>query len=136
MRARWKRREPGTMNDGERAWSERLEAISRRVQSGNSLSPALYGIPAEVEEFRFEGMVLKLAKLTRYTPDFFVLLSDGTIEFHEVKGSWKAPGQEDSRVKIKVAAEMFPWFVFRSVVVKRRPKSLGGGWDFQVEQIG
>lgn len=136
MRARWKRREPGVMNDGERAWSERLEAISRRPPLGASLSPAIHGIPTEVEEFRFEGMVLRLAERTRYTPDFMVLLSDGTIEFHEVKGSWRAPGQEDSRVKIKVAAEMFPWFVFRSVVAKKLAKKFGGGWDFQVEQIG
>lgn len=128
MRAKWKRREPGVMNDGERAWKQQLETVA--------LSLPLEGMSSVVEKVLFEKMTLVLAKRTRYTPDFMVLLSDGNIEFHEVKGSWKAPGQEDSRVKIKVAAEMFPWFVFRSVVAKKRAKKLGGGWDFQVEQIG
>lgn len=128
MKARWKRRDPGVMNEGECAWKSHLE--------GDVFLKSSLGDTVTVERVLFEAMTLRLAKLTRYTPDFMVLLSDGTIEFHEVKGSWKAPGQDDSRVKIKVAAEIFPWFVFRSVVVKKKPKKAGGGWDFQVERIG
>lgn len=43
--------------------------------------------------------------LTRfYTPDFFVMLASGALEAHEVKGFW----QDDARVKIKCAADIYP----------------------------
>lgn len=75
--------------------------------------------------FEFERVTLKLADDTRYTPDFMVLLADGLIEFHEVKGG--AGFEDDALVKIKVAAELFPWAVFRSFT--KRAKKHGGGWD-------
>lgn len=59
----------------------------------------------------FEGIKLKLADKTYYTPDFFLMRSDGTLECHEVKGHW----EDDARVKIKCAAEKFP---FRFVAIK------------------
>jgi hypothetical protein len=40
-----------------------------------------------------------LAKDTFYTSDFMVMLADGRLEAHEVKGFW----QEDARAKIKIA---------------------------------
>lgn len=80
-----------------------------------------------VHEFRFEGIRLKLADLTYYTPDFYVLYPDGGIEMLEVKGSWKAPNQDKSRVKVKVAAEQYPEFKF--VAITEIPKKKGGGWD-------
>lgn len=64
-----------------------------------------------VAEHRYEAVTLRLAKRTRYTPDFMVLLENGRIEFHEVKGFWR----DDARVKIKLAAEWFPWFTFRAI---------------------
>ena len=71
--------------------------------------------------YRFEGMKLRLADNTFYTPDFAVMLADGTIECHEVKGHW----MDDAKVKIKVASEMYP---FRFVAVKVKAKKDGGGW--------
>lgn len=68
--------------------------------------------------FKFEAIKLRLADRTTYTPDFPVLTASGAIEFHEVKGFWRAA----ARVKIKVAAELFP---FRFVAVTRR----AGGWQ-------
>lgn len=65
----------------------------------------------EIHSFAFERHNLKLADKTYYKPDFEVMLPDGTIEFHEVKGFM----QEDANVKIKVAAGQFPQFVFRLV---------------------
>jgi hypothetical protein len=59
----------------------------------------------------FEQITLKLAHDTRYTPDFWVQEDDGTITFVECKGFWR----EDAKVKIKVAAEMYPMFRFRAV---------------------
>lgn len=69
----------------------------------------------------FEGMTFKLADNTRYTPDFALMLASGEIEIHETKGHW----EDDARVKIKVAAALFP---FRFVGIRKRPKKDGGGW--------
>jgi hypothetical protein len=75
----------------------------------------------EVTWYKFEGMKFRLADNTFYSPDFAVMLNDGTVEMHEVKGHW----QDDARVKIKVAAALFP---FRFIAVQALPKKLGGGW--------
>lgn len=74
--------------------------------------------------YRFEGIKLKLADLTTYTPDFLVMNSQGLMECQEVKGFW----QDDAKVKIKVAAEQFP-FIF--LAVHKRSKKEGGGWRFE-----
>jgi len=76
---------------------------------------------------KFEGLKLRLADNTFYTPDFAVMTAGGGIELHEVKGFWT----DDARVKIKVAAELYP---FRFLAVKARPKGRGGGWE--VEHFG
>ena len=65
----------------------------------------------EIHSYAFERHNLKLADKTYYKPDFEVMLPDGTIEFHEVKGYM----QEDANVKLKVAAQQFPHYVFRLV---------------------
>lgn len=67
---------------------------------------------------KFEAVKLRLADNTFYTPDFAVLPSSGVIELHEVKGFW----QDDARVKIKVAASIYP---FRFVAVRK----VRGGWE-------
>jgi len=64
----------------------------------------------EVAWFKFEGVKLRLADNTFYTPDFAVMLANGTVEMHEVKGCMF----DDANVKIKVAAATYP-FVFRVV---------------------
>lgn len=101
----------GQMNDTERDYGALL---SGRVIAG------------EVAWYRFEGVKLRLADNTFYTPDFAVMLTAGELECHEVKGHW----QDDARVKIKVAAEMYP---FRFVAVKKQAKRDGGG--FAVEEF-
>ncbi|AZW22933.1 hypothetical protein AZ19_1734 [Bordetella bronchiseptica E012] len=73
---------------------------------------------------KFEGMKLRLADNTFYTPDFAVMRPDGQIELHEVKGFW----QDDARVKIKVAADMYP---FKFLAIKARAKKNGGGWEVE-----
>lgn len=79
----------------------------------------------DVAWYKFEGLKLRLADNTFYTPDFAVMLSNGQLECHEVKGFW----QDDARVKIKVAAETYP---FRFVAVKPLSKKAGGGWEREV----
>ena len=81
----------------------------------------------EVTWCKFEGVKLRLADKTFYTPDFAVLLPDGRFQLHEVKGYW----MDDARVKIKVAAELYP---FEFIAVKKRAKRDGGGWE--VESFG
>lgn len=76
--------------------------------------------------FKFEGVKLRLADNTFYTPDFAVMLSSGQMEMHEVKGA-RAIFADDAKVKVKVAAETYP---FPFVVAFPIPKSRGGGWEF------
>lgn len=74
--------------------------------------------------YRFEGVTLRIGHDTRYTPDFAVLTDDLTLELHEVKGYMR----DDARVKLAAAAQMYP---FRFLLVRERPKRIGGGWDVQ-----
>lgn len=96
----------GQMNKTETAYRDYLEALK---QAGS------------ITWYKFEGMKFRLADNTFYTPDFAVLLSDGRLQAHEVKGYW----EDDARVKIKVAAELYP---IEFIAVKVRAKKDGGGW--------
>lgn len=75
----------------------------------------------EILWWRFEGIKLRLADNTFYTPDFAVLAADSVMEIHEVKGFW----EDDARVKIKVAADQYP---FRFKAIKAEAQKRGGGW--------
>lgn len=75
----------------------------------------------EVAWLKFEGINLRLADNTFYTPDFAVMLVDGALEMHEVKGYW----QDDARAKIKIAADLYP---LRFIAIRAKPKKEGGGW--------
>lgn len=96
----------GQRNKTEQAYEDHLE--SRRMVG-------------DILWYRFEGLKLRLADNTFYTPDFAVLAGDGYLECHEVKGFWT----DDARVKIKVAAEQYP---FRFIAFKAVAKNRGGGW--------
>jgi hypothetical protein len=100
----------GAMNKTESAYGAHLELLKRA---------------GEIVWYRFEGLKLRLADSTFYTPDYAVMLASGQLECHEVKGYW----QDDARVKIKVAAEMYP---LRFVAIKALPKKDGGGWAEEV----
>jgi hypothetical protein len=69
----------------------------------------------EIRGWKFEAVKLRLADKTFYTPDFLVVLKDGSLEFHETKGFWR----DDARVKIKVAAELYPMFRFAALKKKK-----------------
>lgn len=93
--ARGKPRERGTMNKGEARYADHLEQ-SRKA-----------GV---ILWWRFEAAKIRLADNTFLTPDFMVLLLDGSMEFHDIKGR-KGDGywcEEDAKIKLKVAAETFP----------------------------
>lgn len=99
----------GTMNKTEAAYAARLD---QRRMAG------------EVVWFKFEGIKLRLANNTFYTPDFFVMLADGALEAHEVKGYWV----DDARAKIKIAADLYP---MRFIAIRAKPKKDGGGWSVE-----
>lgn len=99
----------GKLNKTEQAYADHL---TLRQRAG------------EIAWFRFEGLKVRLADNTFYTPDFAVMLADGTLECHEVKGYW----HDDARVKIKVAAELYP---FQFIAVKALAKKHGGGWSVE-----
>jgi len=75
----------------------------------------------EIAWYKFEGVKLRLADNTFYTPDFAVMLSDGSMQLHEVKGFW----QDDAKAKIKVAASLYP---FEFIAVRKQSKKAGGGF--------
>ncbi len=76
----------------------------------------------EVVWYKFEGVKLRLADNTFYTPDFAVMLTSGEMQLHEVKGHW----QDDARAKIKIAADLYP---FEFIAVRKRAKRDGGGFS-------
>ena len=69
----------------------------------------------------FESITLVLGPDVRWTPDFPVIALDGTMEMHDVKGAsskkdkegnkigTKPYVEETANVKIRVAAERFPF---------------------------
>lgn len=85
--------------------------------------------PARVMRHLYEPITFRLAGQCRYTPDVFVVpmglddAEDRRFTFIEVKGRWFT---DDSKVKIKVAASMFP--MFRWLLVFR---SGSHGWDIR-----
>jgi hypothetical protein len=83
------------MNKTEARYSQQLE-FSKRA-----------GI---IIDYKFEAIKFRLADNTFYTPDFLIVMHE-SFEIHEVKGFWR----DDARVKIKIAAEMFPWFTWIAV---------------------
>ncbi len=77
---------------------------------------------SEIRAWYYEPVKLRLARLTHYTPDFLVVLADGALELHEVKGFWR----DDARLKIKVAADKYGG-MFRFVAVERKH----GAWMYE-----
>ena len=100
----------GEMNKTEKAYCAHLD-VRKHV--------------GEIVWWGFEMFTFKIGPDTRYTPDFAVLLPDGILEMHDVKGTTtlkrksgakaKAPySVDDAKVKIKVAAGLLP-LVFKLV---------------------
>jgi hypothetical protein len=94
-----------TPNKTERAYHDRF--LLPRIQAG------------EVVLCLYEALTFRLAHDTRYTPDWCCWLPSGEIELIECKGghTW-----DDAKVKIKVAAAMFP----HRFTLARKAK--GGEW--------
>jgi hypothetical protein len=98
------------MNRTEQAYAEHLEAKR---------------IAGEVAWWKFEGVKLRLADGCFLTMDFAVMQPNGIFELHDTKGSL-AIWTDDAKVKVKCAAEMYP---FRFVIAVPIPRKQGGGWE-------
>lgn len=103
------RMKSGKMNNTEKAYAQHLEMQRRE---------------GEISYYLFDGINLRLADNTFYRPDFLVMRSGGELEIHEVKGHWT----DDALVKIKVAADKFP---FKFIAIMKQTKRNGGGWDIR-----
>lgn len=111
---------------------ERLYALGRlKVGEKNSteqryedevLKPGM--IAGEILWYRFEGIKLRLADNTFLTVDFAVLPASGVLTMVDVKGA-AAIVEEDARVKMRVAAEAYPFAFQLAFPVK------GGGWTIK-----
>jgi hypothetical protein len=106
-----------------------IKARAPHISGAMNKTEAAYALWLQSEEkygfitkaLPFGSITFKLADDTRYTPDFPVVLPDGTLELRDTKGSKakKIAGvkigtqpyvEEDALIKIKVAAERFPEF--------------------------
>lgn len=96
----WARPKPGVMNRLESKYAAHLETLKH---SG------------EILMYIYEPFNLRLATKTYYRPDFMVLKKDLSITVAEVKGFWL----DDSRAKVKIAADKFP-FRFVGVTFDRK----------------
>lgn len=96
----------GQMNKTESAYATHLEMMKHSK---------------EILWWKFEGVKLRLADNTFFTPDFAVMSASHAIELHEVKGFMT----DDANVKIKVAADTYP------ITFKVIRKGKGGTWDIE-----
>lgn len=68
-------------------------------------------LAGEIAWYGYACLTLRLAKRTHFRVDFAILNADGSIELVDVKGA-KGNGyyaRDDAKLKIKVAARMFPF---------------------------
>ncbi|WP_343546796.1 hypothetical protein [Sphingobium yanoikuyae] len=81
-------------------------------------------LAGEILWYRFEGVKLRLADNTFLTVDYAVLPAGGVLTMIDVKGG-AAVVQEDARVKMRVAADQYP-FLFQYAFPTK-----GGGWTIK-----
>lgn len=111
------------------ARTKKVQALGRLKVGAMNKTETSYGAHLESQKqaglvawYKFEGIKFRLADNTFYTPDYAVMLTNGQLQAHEVKGHW----EDDARVKIKVAADMYP---IEFIAIRVKPKKDGGGWE-------
>lgn len=95
-----------------------MNGLERRFEAEHIKYLRTVGV---VKWYAYESIKLRLADRTWFTPDFMCVTYENNIVFYEVKGFWR----DDARVKIKVAAEQYPQFAFRSATYS------DGHWQFE-----
>lgn len=107
------RRKRGEMNRNETRYAEYLDSLEG------------------MHRYWFEPLSLRIShpekgQGARVTPDFLVLMEDGTTYMDDVKSP---VADNASIVRMKAAAELFPLWIFRTVVPIAKKR--GGGWDIR-----
>jgi hypothetical protein len=101
----------GSMNETEKTYAWILEGRKERK---------------EIIDYWYERFKLRLADDCWYVVDFMVILPDGVMQIHEVKGEYI---REDAIIKLKGIAEVFPFEVFMAQW-KRKDKA------FTISKVG
>jgi len=91
---------PSTMNKTEQRYADQLEMQYRA---------------GKIVAWRFNAIRFRLAEGAYYKPDFFIVKLD-SFEIHETKGFFR----EAAKVRIKTAAELYPWFKWYAVQLKKK----------------
>ena len=73
-------------------------------------------------EYRYEPLSIRVGVKTNYKVDFLIVLPSEEILFAEVKGWHK--NRRDSITRLRVAADLLPWFHFMLVTRQK------GKWGF------
>jgi hypothetical protein len=94
------RMKSGKMNKTEAAYANFLE-VQKRM--------------GEILWYEYEPMNLRLADKCYYKVDFMVLTKEMALEIHEIKGGFMT---DDALVKIKTAAEKFPFRFLMKQLIK------------------
>jgi hypothetical protein len=81
-----------------------------------------------IHSYYYEPSTWHLGYRMSYCPDFLVILPDGSMEWHEVKGR----PREDALVKLKAAASQYPLFSWALITAKIRKK----GCTFYRKDVG
>lgn len=109
-----------------------IKAATARHKNKMNKLEAAYAQKLELERlagvwqwWAFNSIKLRLATGAYYTPDFALIDAGGHLIIHETKGHWR----EAAKVRIKVAAELYPHFRF--VAVTRQRMRQGGAWTFK-----
>lgn len=102
--------------------STHVWGVMNKLEGNYANHLELRKLTGEIRKWRFEAVRFTLAPKTTYTPDFEVVMENGSIEFHETKGFWRQTG----RVKIKMAAHLFKEFKFLGVEWDKK-----SGWKFE-----
>jgi ribonuclease BN (tRNA processing enzyme) len=88
--------------------------MARAIYRHNVMNKTEARYAMKLRAFVSSGLVKEFAY------DFMVINVDDVVEFHEVKGFWR----DDARVKIKAAADKFP---FRFIAAQE----VGGKWKYE-----
>lgn len=107
-RARYTKPGDDGMNKTERRYAEHLESLR--------LAGEIYRWDFEAEKFRLAN----IGHACYLTLDFRVLLNDGTVEFHDVKGFM----EPDAQIKLKWFVQAHPY----PLVIVRWKK---GKWEYE-----
>ena len=81
----------------------------------------------KILDWHFEQVKLQLTKkqpgqvAVTFLPDFFIVLADGTIRIDELKGGFV---REDADLKFKLAAELFPFWEWRMLQIKKGERKI------------